>query len=206
MKANIKLSLFELSPVKLLVLIKNVIAKLTGNTNFATPAVSLVAMTNLADKLEDAIEEATNGSLNSKQVRDQYVLEGREMLRVQADYVRTVAAGDAAILGSSGFAMAKQREPVGLPGTPADMQARANGVPGDLDLRWKSVRGAHGYQMWYTDKDPSVPSNWVAMGYSTRVRHTVNGLDSLKPYWFCVSAIGTAGEGPKSDAARGIAA
>ena len=57
-----------------------------------------------------------------------------------------------------------------------------------------------------TDKDPAIEANWQAIGYTTRVRHTVRDLDSLKAYWFCVSAIGTAGEGAQSDPAKGIAA
>ena len=57
-----------------------------------------------------------------------------------------------------------------------------------------------------TDKDPAIEANWQAIGYTTRVRHTVSDLDSLKAYWFCVSAIGTAGEGAQSDPAKGIAA
>ncbi|HMC97532.1 MAG TPA: fibronectin type III domain-containing protein, partial [Flavobacteriales bacterium] len=66
--------------------------------------------------------------------------------------------------------------------------------------------GAHGYQVWMTDKDPAVKASWVAIGYTTRVRHTVTDLESLKAYWFCVSAIGSAGEGAQSDPAKGLAA
>lgn len=44
------------------------------------------------------------------------------------------------------------------------------------------------------------------LGYTTRVRHSVTDLESLKAYWFCVSAIGTAGEAAQSDPAKGIAA
>ena len=206
MKANIKLSLFELTFVKLLALIRNIVAKMTGNPNFATPAVKLSDMTALADALEAAIEDATNGSRQSKLVRNALMEQGREMLRVQADYVRSVCAGDVVKLDSSGFELAKQREPIGIPGTAKDMQALFTNRRGNVDLRWKSVYGAHGYQVWMTDKDPAIEANWQAIGYTTRVRHTVSDLDSLKAYWFCVSAIGTAGEGAQCDPAIGRAA
>ena len=206
MKANIKLSLFELTFVKLLALLRNVVAKMTGNANFADPAVPLADMTKLADDLEAAIEDATNGSRQSKLVRNALVQQGRTMLRVQADYVRSVCAGDVVKLESSGFELAKQREPVGIPGTAKDMQALFTNRRGDVELRWRSVYGAHGYQVWMTDKDPAIEANWQAIGYTTRVRHTVSDLESLKAYWFCVSAIGTAGEGAQSDPAKGIAA
>ncbi|MBL8001906.1 MAG: fibronectin type III domain-containing protein [Flavobacteriales bacterium] len=206
MKANIKLSLFELTFVKLLALLRNVVAKMTGNPNFTTPAVPLDDMAKLADDLEAAIEDATNGSRQSKLVRNALVQQAREMLRVQADYVRSVCAGDVVKLDSSGYELAKQREPIGIPGTAKDMQALFTNRRGEVDLRWKSVHGAHGYQVWMTDKDPALEANWQAIGYTTRVRHSVTDLESLKAYWFCVSAIGTAGEGAQSDPAKGIAA
>lgn len=205
-KANIKLSLFQLTFVKLLALIRNVIAKMTNNPHFTTPAVTMAAMTALADTFEAAIEDATNGSRQSKLVRNQLMLDVRAMLRTQADYVRSVSGGDAVKLESSGFELSKQREPIGIPGMAKDMQALFTNRRGDVDLRWKRVHGAHGYQVWMTDKDPAIEANWEAIGYTTRVRHSVSELESFKAYWFCVSAIGSAGEGAQSDPARGIAA
>jgi len=206
LKANIKLSLYELTFVKLLALLRNVVAKMTGNANFATPAVPLADMTKLADDLEAAIEDATNGSRQSKLVRNALVDQAREQLRIQADYVRSVCAGDVVKLDSSGFELAKQREPIGIPGTAKDLQALFTNRRGEVDLRWKGVYGAYGYQVWMTDKDPAIGANWQAIGYTTRVRHRITDLESLKSYWFCVSAIGTAGEGAQSDPAKGIAA
>jgi hypothetical protein len=58
-----------------------------------------------------------------------------------------------------------------------------------------SHRGAHGYQVWITANDPAIAANWEAIGYTTRVRHLATDLESYKAYWFCVSAIGSAGEG-----------
>ena len=120
--------------------------------------------------------------------------------------MRSVCAGDVVKLESSGFELAKQREPIGIPGTAKDLQALFTNRRGEVDLRWKGVYGAHGYQVWMTDKDPAIEANWQAIGYTTRVRHTVSDLESLKAYWFCVSAIGSAGEGAQSDPAKGIAA
>jgi len=203
MKANIKLSLFLLRPLALLALIRNVIAKMTGNTNFTTPAVTMAVLEAAADGLEVAIEEATNGSRQSKLVLDQLVEQCRTLLRTQADYVRSVCNGDAVKLDSSGFALSKQREPIGIPGMTRNMSARMTGLSGQLELKWPSV---HGYQIWMTDKDPAVEASWEAIGYTTRVKHLVTELTSYKAYWFCASAIGTAGEGAQCDPAMGRAA
>ncbi len=50
MKANIKLSLFRLTVLALLALLRNVIAKMTGNANFTTPAVTV------AEKPSETVE------------------------------------------------------------------------------------------------------------------------------------------------------
>lgn len=205
-KSNIKLSLSLLNPVKLLALLINVIAKMTGNAHFATPAVSLATLKTLADQLTVAIEEATNGSRQSKIVRDDIVTKVKDLLRTQADYVRTVAAGDKAILESSGFELAKQPEPLGVPAAPAFLNCRMTGIVGELELRFGGVHGATGYRIMFTDKDPATNNEWTTLGFTARVTYLVTELDPYKPYWFCVSAIGYAGEGAKCDPAIGRAA
>lgn len=205
-KANIGLYLDTLKPEALLALMRNVVAKMTGNANFTTPAVALAALTAKADALEAAIEEATFGSRQSKLVRNQLVLDAQAMLNMQGNYVRSVCDGDAVKLDSSGFKLAKERVPVGIPGAPQRVEARFTNLKGELELRWKSVHGAHGYQVWMTDKDPALGNTWQAVGFTTRVKHAVTDLESYKAYWFCVSAVGVAGEGAQSDPALGRAA
>jgi hypothetical protein len=206
MKANIKLSLSRLRPEALLALTRNVVGKMTGNTNFSTPAVPLATLTTQGNALEAAIKDATNGSRQSKLVRNQLMAQLGDLLRTQSDYVRSVCGGDVVKLGSSGFELEKKREPIGIPGTAAFMEARLTNLRGELELRWKTVHGAHGYQVWMTTEDPSTSKNWQAIGYTTRVKHMVTDLESFKAYWFCVSAIGVAGEGEQCMPAMGRAA
>lgn len=206
MKANIKLSLDTLTPVTVLALLRNVVGKMTGNPNFTTPKVPLADMTATAAALETAIKEATGGSREAKSQRNDVVRQAKAQLSAQADYVRSECAGDRTKLLSSGFELAKQREPIGIPGIPAHLVARMTGRTGESDLRWASVHGARGYQVWMTDKDPETGSAWTAIGYTTRVRHLVTELESYKAYWFCISAIGAAGESAQSDPALGRAA
>lgn len=205
-KSNISVSANRLKPEALLALLRNVSAKMTGNANFATPAVPLATLTAQADALEAAIQLATFGSRQSKLRRNELLVECRDLLTKQADYVRSICLGDAAMLESSGFNLAKERKPIGIPGTPQRMEARFTNLRGEVELRWKSVHGAHGYQVWMTDKDPATGAAWEAVGYTTRVKHLITDLESFKAYWFCSSAIGAAGEGAQSDPAMGRAA
>ena len=198
MKANIKLSLFTLIPTALLVLIRHVIAQMTGNANFATPAITLATMATLADKLETAIEAAINGTQEDRLFRDEVVLECRDMLRTQADYVRTVCGGNAVKLASSGFQLAKQREPIGVPTAPGEFMARMTGKPGEVEVRLESVRGAHAYHIWVCATDPMVSANWKVVAYTTRVKTVLTGLESYKPLYFRATALGVSGEGAPS--------
>ncbi|MCW5898945.1 MAG: fibronectin type III domain-containing protein [Flavobacteriales bacterium] len=207
MKANIRLALNGLKPSDLLTFFRNVEAKMTEHAgDFPSPPVAMGEMVTLAQQLEDAIEAAIRGSAQSRLVREERVAEAREVLQRQANYVRLVADGNAAHLERSGFPLTRPRTPVGIPGVPLNMEARMTGLAGQVELRWKSVHGARGYQVWMTDQDPAVSANWQAIGYTTRVKHLVTDLESFKAYFFCVSAIGTAGEGAQSDPALGRAA
>ncbi|MBP6310686.1 MAG: fibronectin type III domain-containing protein [Flavobacteriales bacterium] len=201
MKSNIKLSLYKLIPIALLALVRNVITKLTGNAFFPTPVVSLATMTAKADEFEVAIQAATAGSRQSKLMRDALALDIGEMLRAQADYVRSVCLGDRVMLESSGFDLRKQPERIGLPGTPEIKIAKMTGKQGQAQLRWTGENGTSAYHVWMTDKDPAEFSSWAVVAITTKVNHTVDNLESYKPYWFAISAIGAAGEGLKSDPA-----
>lgn len=206
MKANIKLSLSKLSAIYLLALLRNVVAKLTGNVSFPTPPVSLANMTTKGDELEAAIEEATEGSKASKEARNLLERDVRDMLYSTAMYVRSLANGDAALLATTGFELAKQPEPIGVPGITKELVAEPTNSKGIVELRWRRVRGAYSYRVWITDSDPNVHANWTELGITTRAGHFVPNLESYKPFWFKVSAIGSAGEGLDSDPAMGRAA
>lgn len=206
MKANIKLMLSVLTPVALLTLLRNVIAKMTGNALFPDPPVSMADMEVLGNTFQAEIERALDGSRAAKLKRDEVARQVEATLQQTANYVRIQCLGNAAKLAESGFPLAKKREPVGVPGVAKSMVARATKRDNELELRWRSVHGAHGYQVWMTGSDPNVAADWQPIGYTTRVTHLVKELESFKSYWFCVSAIGVAGEGRKCDPAMGRAA
>lgn len=200
MKANIKLPLNALTPVKLLALLTNVQAKLNGSTVFPAPPVSAADMALKAQELEDAIEAATDGSKSARADRDAVVAEVQDLLRITADYVRMVANGDEAKLTKSGFPMAKLPQPVGTVGTPLLLDARMTGKPGVVELRWTGVPNRRAYHVYVTDQDPSLPgTTWTLTGVTSKTRFTADSLEAYKAYWFCVSAIGSLGEGVKSD-------
>ena len=206
MKANIKLSLTRLSVLALLALLRNVIAKMTGNAFFTTPAVTMVAMDGQADALEAAIEAATDGSKEARILRDVEVAKAQAMLRIQADYVRTICAGNEAMLISSGFQMATVPTPVGLPNAPLIKSVRMTGETGQVEVRWNSQRGVDSCNVFITMQNPAEGAVWVHAGTTTKSRITLNDLESYKPVWIGVRAVGAAGTSAMSDPVIGIAA
>ncbi|MBP9080570.1 MAG: fibronectin type III domain-containing protein [Flavobacteriales bacterium] len=207
MKASdLKLELSRLRAAQVYQLMRVVVTHMTGNPLFATPVVPLANMTTLADNLGLAIQAAVNGSRQDRLDRDALLEQAKALLNTQADYVRSQCAGHPAKLASSGYQLRRSPEPIGIPGQPDNLQARITGITGQLELRWESVRGAHGYQVWMTDKDPELHASWQSTGYTSRVTHLVTDLESYKAYWFCVSAIGAAGESAQSDPAMNRAA
>ncbi|MEO8066549.1 MAG: fibronectin type III domain-containing protein [Flavobacteriales bacterium] len=203
---NIKLSLYKLIPTALLALIRSVIANFTGNVHFPVPRISVADMILMADALEAAITAATNGDRQSRILRDNLVLETGDMLRMQADYVRSVCNGDRAMLESSGFELAKQREPVEKVGVPQRVKAETGMAAGEVEFRWRSVHGAHGYQMEKAIVDAQGQMTWESIGFTTRTRNILTGLDSHELYAFRVYAVGVNGPGLKSVIVQVIAA
>ena len=206
MKPNINLSLTRLSVLALLALLRNVIAKMTGNAFFTTPAVTMVAMDGQADALEAAIEAATDGSKEARILRDVEVAKAQAMLRIQADYVRTICAGNEAMLISSGFQMATVPTPVGLPNAPLIKSVRMTGETGQVEVRWNSQRGVDSCNVFITMQNPAEGAVWVHAGTTTKSRITLNDLESYKPVWIGVRAVGAAGTSAMSDPVIGIAA
>lgn len=204
--SNIRLSLWKLIPTALLALIRTVIANMTGNANFTTPKVSMATMGQMADDLETAITLATNGDRQSRILRDNLVLEAREMLKTQADYVRSECQGDRAKLESSGFELAKHREPVEKVGIPGNVKAETGFGAGEIEFRWKSVHGAHAYSMEKGVLDDKGVMVWSFISFTTRTRNILTGLDSHQLYALRVCAVGVNGPGLMSATVQAVAA
>jgi Fibronectin type III domain len=185
-KFNIALFFHKLKAEAVLALMRNVEAKMMGNANFPDPAVKLVDLKAKADALEAAIEEATFGSRQSKLQRDQLVVESGEMLNAQADYVRSICNGDAVMLDSSGFQLAKQPSPLPLPSAPVDLKLTRSLTAGVLNFRWKKEKGV---VLYYVEQQVEGSNVWTRVLSTTRVRHTFTGLITGQEYSYRVQAV-----------------
>jgi hypothetical protein len=71
-------------------------------------------------------------------------------------------------------------------------------------ISWKKVHGARAYNI-----ERAVESGreleWANVFSCSKTRAVVNSMNSGQRYWFRISAIGAAGQGPWSDAVSKIA-
>lgn len=202
MKADIKLTITRLTPIKVNALLSVVASSMDSNPAFPDPVAPIADMLALKHRLSHAISVATEGSRQSKFMRNDLVTEAMDMLRQQASYVRAMANGDATILASSGFDMQRERQRIGRPDAPTVSQA-AYPKSGTLKLRWNRVRGAKAYKVFLR-----LPGSATAelITVTTSASHIITGLESFQPYVVQVSAIGAAGEGKMSQEFMGRAA
>ena len=94
--------------------------------------------------------------------------------------------------------------PIGAMEQVKNLAAATSGIMGVIDLSWDAVRGASDYIIEMSSTDPNDQAQWQLAGYAHKSSFSVEGLDSVKVYWFRVCALGTAGKGPYSDPARGV--
>lgn len=195
-KSNIALYVFKLKPEAVLALLRNVVAKMTGNAAFPDPLVKLADLSALADQLEAAIEAATFGSRLSKLQRNELVRTARAQLSAQAGYVRGVCNGDPVLLESSGFSLAKPIAPLPLPQAPADLQVVRSTTPGLLKVRFKGVRGSQFYRLEMQEEGST---QWTVISTNRRLKHDVEDLTTGKEYSFRVQVNTAAGQSPMSE-------
>jgi len=207
MRQDIKLSLFKLTVLQLLALLQNVIEKFTGNANFPTPPFSIAQMEAKYTELNDAVAAATEGGLLQRKLRDDLVLEVRDMLRVQASYVRTVANGNGTILASSGFALRRQPEPIEVVDIPQNVKAKSTYEEGALKVTWSRTLGARMFRLERAEGDPTLPTTtWSVVTQTSRQSVEVKNLVPYQAYYFRVVALGIDAEGKPSDVVLGRAA
>jgi hypothetical protein len=165
---------------------RNIIDKLTGNTNFTTPDLSLKTTKTAVDAFESAILAARDGSRTAVAIMHDRETETDDIFRILAAYVHRIAAGDETKILGSGFHVSSQ--PVR---TPKAILAVTHGEnSGSVKLVARAVEKAGAY-IWQMAKDivPDIESGWTTAGTSTRCTFEINDLNVTSRYHFRVSAV-----------------
>ena len=192
MKPRILISLGKYADAKLKDKSSYIVTSMKDNLNFQTPTPSLpevqAALTTYSTALDAAAGLDRVKVAEKNQARK--VLLG--LLTQLGLYVMSVGNGDASVLTSSGFTLAKTPEP-GKLGNPGNVTLTSGVTSGQMVSSIKRTKHARVYSFQITDQQPGDDTKWTVI-HTTTTRHVFNGLVSGKQYWVKVAAIGTANQ------------
>ncbi|MBI5214739.1 MAG: fibronectin type III domain-containing protein [Ignavibacteriae bacterium] len=202
-KSKIKLGLATMQPQEKVEFSSNVLAKMTGNANFPNPNPDL----NTVQQKQDDLKLVLSNLEQARQTVAQLAAEAEEKekaldesLSLLASYVENVSNGDEVIILSSGMSVRSTVKLTKPMPQVLDVRVSQGTNEGEVDLRWKSIKGAKSYALEYSP-DPIGPSTWTHGGIAPKAKFTIGNLESGKKYWFRVAAVGAEGRGMWSDPA-----
>lgn len=177
---------------------RNIVAKMTGNTNFTTPVPALTAVTTAINKLEASHEAALDGGSAKKAAMSIDDAALMTLMKQLAAYVQDITLGDELKIISSGMDVRRLKSAPQPLTAPVDSRVELNGNAGEVMLRWKAVKGARSYIIESTST-PGDEATWTHFDVSTRTRFLATNLSSLTIVWFRVAAHGAKGRSAFSD-------
>jgi hypothetical protein len=176
---------------------RQIVAALTGNSQFPTPHPPLAQLTAAIDDLDAANTAAQvarqeaksrTAALNIKEA------EHDQLMMKLVSFVDAVAGDDSALVTSIGLEMRDSPNPAqDVPPAPAGLTATDGDFNGEVDLAWDRVQGARSYVV-QCSPDPPNDSSWTHAKIATRSQITVANLSSGSRHWFRVAAVGTRGQ------------
>lgn len=195
----VKLGFANLSVSNKIIKARRIISMMTGNANFTTPSPALTTLTVNADALEDA-EAAMDGSKLKTDQRNTALQTLTNSLKLEQLYVETVANGNTEIILSSGFEVRKPATKPAILPAPVNVLAKSNGFEGQLQLKWKAVKGK---DLYVVELSTDLNGKWQMFKQSSKASVIVEGLNPGQLYYIRVAAINTLGLSPWSDIASG---
>ena len=171
---------------------RRILAGLYPNPNFPDPPVTQVDMVASIENYSELRIAAMLGTSNDRRARDAARVGLNSLLRKLADYVTLVGDGDAVILGTSGFEIAKTRQP--KPPTDAPKNVQVSNAGHEMILvTCDPVKNCKIYLFQYC-LDPQAPAaNWISITNSVG-KMLITGLTPTTTYWFRVAATGVRGQ------------
>jgi hypothetical protein len=101
-KIKSKISWRKDAPLEMAGFAHGIVTAMTGNASFATPTVLLATLNSAAIRVENAWANRKNGQLGKDELQTSTIALDA-LLHTQADYVSTIANGNATTIHSAGF-------------------------------------------------------------------------------------------------------
>ena len=204
---KVKLSLARMTVLAKIAKAREVVTGMTGNASLPTPMPALAPITTAADEAEAAVEVAASGAKKAKAALREKEVVLDKLLKGEASYVDYASNGVESVILSSGFeAMPTKHSQLPKPEPPFAVSAISNMTPGELLVRFKSIKKSPTYlvQVSGPSVDGSINTNtWTLLGFTTKRSIVAKGLVAGAYYGFKMAAIASAGQSDWSEIAVG---
>jgi hypothetical protein len=186
---------------------QQIVAALTGNTNFPTPHPALADVTAAAATLETADDDAQAARREARRLTGERDRQEHKLTQLNTQlgaHVESVAGDDEAKIMSAGLETRSDRTTnTSAPEAPETLTATTGNHDGEIELSWDTVRGARSYVVERATDPHAGP--WTQAGVAPRSSLILEGLDSGTRYYFRVAAITLNGQSPWSNHAVKVA-
>src|ERR1041384_5177454 len=127
---------------------KNIVTKMTGNPDFATPDPALIDVANAIKALELAYENALKGGTDLKTIM--YAAEKAldDLMKTLRDYVQLTSKGDPVKIMGSGMDIKSSPTPVGILAPPSKVLAEPGKGDGEILAQWSAVKKRKNYNVY----------------------------------------------------------
>ena len=202
---EVVLELKKLTDDEFLDKIDLIVASMTGNGDFTTPAPPLgqlaagtYTMRLLINERDDLLVQAQQKTVLIRNARNDLTI----VVNNEAGYVQGIANANTnplktptSIAVGAGMGVKDTPTPVGTMPKVTGLTGTQGDADGEIDLHWNPVNTT----------DPAGQTGWGHTKVCTASKITLTGLTSATRYWFRVAAVGAAGQGPWSDSATKVA-
>ena len=191
-KDHVVLNFVKLTIAEKIEVGRSVESKMKLNPSFTSPDVPLEELKASTDLLEARNVTAITGGKEATALMHQAEEQWVDKMRKTALYVDRIADGDAAVILSAGFDLAKQPSPAVRPEFSVELGEKS----GTVLLRRQKVEGARSYVWQYTTQvSPIMNTDWVNAEVTSKASVELSGLTPLTKYWFRVAAVTIEGTG-----------
>jgi len=199
--ATVKAGFSSLPVTQKIVKARYYVSQMTGNANFPTPDPTLNNVGSKADALEQAFNDAQDGSKPKIALAKAAEAELDAIIVLLIAYVQYVSKGDETIIKSSGFEIKENKTtPLPIPMV-TGLKADPGVNEGEVNLYWDRIANSKVYKI---EKSADGNTNWNYAGESVKASITLTSLPTATKIWFRIAGVGAKGQGPWSDPAKGL--
>ena len=195
--SKVKTGFQKLAAGKLLTKALNISSNMNGNTYFPTPTPDMPTIDAAIAAYQSAVVAAENRDKAAVQVKKQTRISLIVLLNQLATYINFTANGDIVMLGTTGYDLYKNAEPVVVE-KPTLSSLTAGPNPSQLTTKAKGGKGARSMMHQYTTNAIMPENGWTSITTTSKT-YTFSGLTKGQEYWVRVAAVGSNGQVVYSD-------